>query len=150
MSQFFRNNRWLVVVIAALGGLQGCGQASRVPPLPPLHPVSGSVKYRGQPAAAFRVTFHPLTDIGPTKYHPSAVTDGAGNFQVTALKPNDGAPQGEYAVTFEWPDHFNQPADPDPVPEIDKLRGVYNRPEQSRFKIRVNVGENALPPFELN
>lgn len=148
MTRCFRIGLLLAVAMTAVA-VVGCGETTRVPPLPPLHPVSGSVKYRGQPAAAFRVTFHPQFDIGPTKYHPSAITDDAGNFAVTSLKPNDGAPAGEYAVTFEWPDHFIQNTDPDPVPEVDKLRGVYNKPEQSRFKVQLNAGENALPPFEL-
>ena len=149
MSLWFSKGRLLTLVCLAIVA-HGCAETSLVPPLPPLQPVSGSVKYRGQPAAAFRITFHPLTDIGPTKYNPSAITDAKGSFRLTSLKPSDGAPQGEYAVTFEWPDHFNKETDPDPVPEVDRLRGVYNKPEQSRYKIQVHVGENSLPPFELN
>ena len=31
-----------------------------------------------------------------------------------------------------------------------KLRGAYNNPQQSRFRITVQPGVNTLPPFELN
>lgn len=139
----------LLAALTMTIAVSGCAETTRVPKLPPLHPASGSVKYRGQPAAAFRVTFHPLFDIGPTKFHPYAITDQAGNFQVTSQQPGDGLPEGEYAVNFEWPDHFIQNTDPDPVPEVDKLRGAYHKAEQSPFKVHVKPGENPLPVFEL-
>ncbi|WP_425616166.1 hypothetical protein NA78x_006105 [Anatilimnocola sp. NA78] len=118
--------------------------------MPPLHPVKGTVTFRGQPAVGFRVIFNPLTDIGKVKYSPAALTDATGTFEITSLKPGDGAPVGDYAITIQWPDHINEPTNPDPVPEVDKLRGAYNNPQRSKFRVSVLPGPNTLLPFALN
>jgi hypothetical protein len=136
-------------MLAAAMASIGC-QQSRALDLPPLHPVQGVVKYRGQPASGFRVTFHPLSDIGALKFAPSAVTAADGSFKLRSYQPDDGAPAGEYAVTFEWPDHFIREDDPDPVPEVDQLRGAYSNPQASAHKVTVVEGSNQVPVIELN
>jgi hypothetical protein len=142
-----RNLSWILpaLLLAAVG----CSQ-SRELDLPPRHPVAGVVKFRGQPASGFRVTFHPLTDIGTLKFAPSAITGPDGSFRLRSYQPDDGAPLGQYAVTFEWPDHLIREDDPDPVPEVDQLRGAYSNPQASAFKITVVEGNNQVPAFELN
>lgn len=127
--------------------LAGCD--NRQVKLPPLSPVKGNVNYRGKPAIGFRVVFHPQTDIGKLQFSPSAITGSSGEFELRSLHPSDGAPLGDYAVTFEWPDHLNKDTDTDPVPEIDKLRGAYANPANSKFRVTVKAGPNDLPPFEL-
>jgi hypothetical protein len=95
------------------------------------------------------VTFHPLGDIGALKFAPSAITAADGVYRLRSYQPDDGAPLGEYAVTFEWPDHIIHADDIDPVPEVDQLRGAYSRPENSQFKVTVHAGDNVVPPFVL-
>jgi hypothetical protein len=126
----------------------GCGENLQ-PDLPTLHAVTGTVRYRGQPADKFRVVFHTQTDIGKLHFAPAAVTDERGNFKLRSYAPDDGAPAGEYLVTFEWPDHINRGDEMDFVPEKDRLRGAYGNPEQSHFRITIRAGENKLPPFNL-
>lgn len=139
----------VITSLSLLLAMVGCGDGRPVLKLPTRHPVQGKVSYRGQPAAGFRVVFHPTGDIGALKFAPSAVTGTDGSFKLRSYDPHDGAPPGEYAVTFEWPDHFISDTDPDPVPEVDQLRGAYSRPEQSKFKVNVVAGENVIPPFDL-
>jgi hypothetical protein len=136
-----------VVFTGAALMIVGCGSGE--PQLPPLHPVKGSVKFRGRPAVGFRVVFHPQTDIGKLQFAPSAITGETGEFELRSYHPSDGAPVGDYAVTFEWPDHLNKDTDTDPVPEVDKLRGVYANPASSKIHIQVKPGLNELAPFEL-
>lgn len=50
------------------------------------------------------VVFHPVQAMKGTNEKPSAVTDEQGRFKLTTLKPNDGAPEGAYAVTVELRD----------------------------------------------
>ena len=138
-----------VAVALGLCVIVGCGEQSRGFDLPAMHPAQGSVTYRGQPASGFRVTLHPLGDIGALKFAPSAITAADGSFRVRSYAPDDGAPAGEYAVTFEWPDHIIQPEDFDPVPEVDQLRGAYSNPQTSPYKVTIREGENTLPLFEL-
>ncbi len=121
------------------------------PPLPgpQPHPVHGSVMYRGQPAKGFRVIFYPLSEQGKRKFAPSAITNDSGEFRLCSYHPDDGAPTGEYAVTFSWPQHINTGDESDPEPEVDRLRGAYSDPRKSRLKVTVREGENALEPFVL-
>jgi 5-hydroxyisourate hydrolase-like protein (transthyretin family) len=125
----------------------GCGK----PPLPgpPPCPVHAKVVYRGQPAKGFRVTFYPLFKQGKTRFAPAALTDAVGEFRLQSYHRDDGAPKGEYAVTFAWPNHINTGEEADPLPEVDQLEGRYSDPKKSQFKIVVHEGENELPPFVL-
>lgn len=128
--------------------LGGCAD-SLEPEIPVRHPVAGKVLYRGQPARGFRVIFHPLQDFGEVKFAPSAITDDEGKFRLQSYDPDDGAPLGEYAVTFEWPDHLIQADDPDPKPVNDRLRGAYSDPGKSQIKVTVVAGQNELQPMVL-
>jgi hypothetical protein len=125
----------------------GCSKTPLPGPQP--FPVHGKVVYRGQPAKKFRVAFCPLFEQGKLRFAPSAVTDETGEFRLRSYGPDDGAPPGEYAVTFQWPDHINMGNEPDPVPEVDQLEGRYSDPKQSKFKVVVHEGENQLEPFVL-
>jgi 5-hydroxyisourate hydrolase-like protein (transthyretin family) len=121
----------------------GCSKPS---PLlgPAPHPVHGKVIYQGKPARGFRVTLYPLQEFEKAKFAPSAVTDDNGEFTIRSYQPSDGAPPGEYAVTFSWPKHLNSGAT-----EVDQLQGRYSNPRASRFKVAVCEGENAFDPFVL-
>lgn len=138
---------FVFVAFASVTAL-GCG-GSLQPELPPRHPVQGKVLHRGQPAKGFRVTFHPTGDIGPLQFAPSAITSDDGTYRLQSYEPEDGAPLGDYAVTFEWPDHLIATDDPDPKPVVDRLRGAYSDPQRSRFKASVVEGPNEMPPFNL-
>jgi hypothetical protein len=144
MNCVYRSTLLLAVALA----FTGCGPSRKLD-MPPLHPVKGSVSFRGRPTAGVRVIFNPITDIGKIKYAPVAITDDSGAYQITSLIPGDGAPVGEYAVTFEWPDHINDPLNPDPTPEIDRFRGVYANAGNTQFKVTVQAGENTVPQFNL-
>jgi hypothetical protein len=127
--------------------LAGCSE----PPLPgpPPQPVRGKVVYRGQPAEGFRVTFYPLGGQSGPRFAPAAVTDRNGEFRLQSYQPDDGAPVGEYAVTFQWPQYVNT-GDPDDVlPQVDRLRGQFSNPRSSQFRVTVWEGENKLEPFVL-
>ena len=138
----------LTALLMWLVFMSGCGEGDGLG-LPPLHPVQGKVVYRGQPAKGFRVTFHPLQDIGELKFAPSAITESDGTFRLRSYQPEDGAPLGEYAVTLEWPDHLIEADDPDPKPVTDRLRGAYGDPQRSQIKVSVTAGPNELKPFVL-
>lgn len=119
------------------------------PPGPPAHPVHGKVLYQGRPAKGFCVIFTPLNATWKVKFAPAAMTDENGEFQLRSYQPGDGAPAGDYAVTFQWPDHINTGNEPEPAPEVDQLGGRYSDPKKSQFKAVVHEGENSLEPFVL-
>lgn len=140
---------WLLC-IAICVFLGGCSSAdSDGPKGPPAHPVTGKVTYKGKPAAGFAVAFHPVTEWEGAQFAPSAITDANGQFQLHSYGENDGAPVGEYTVTFTWPKEVSGP-DPDEGKQtVDQLRGSYSNPQRSKFTAIVVEGDNTLDPFEL-
>ncbi|MBY0455922.1 MAG: DUF4198 domain-containing protein [Gemmataceae bacterium] len=85
----------LVVCLAALG----CGDNGRLP----TRPVSGKVTLDGQPLAGAEVWLVPTdanTAVKTAKItvRPYAKTKADGTFALTSYLPDDGAPDGPYAV----------------------------------------------------
>lgn len=140
---------WWICLVVALG-VFGCSSAANNGPKgPPPHPVTGKVFYKGKPADGFAVAFHPVTAWDGAQFAPSGMTDANGDFQLHSYGENDGAPAGEYKVTFTWPKEIAGP-DPDEGKQVvDQLRGAYSNPQRSKFTVKVVEGENELPPFEL-
>jgi len=135
---------WATLVV-----LVGCGENKSLPGPEP-QPVKGSVTYRGKPAAGFLVAFNPLEQWEGATFAPSAVTNADGRFELHSYADNDGAPVGEYAVTFQWLEQEVNPDDPDDAPvQFDRLRGAFSDPQRSQFKVTVSEGENTLEPFAL-
>src|SRR5215510_11437286 len=66
---------------------------------PVLYAVEGNVRMNGEPAANLNVAFHPL-DGDKNRFCPVGRTDDKGTFRLTTRSGADGAPAGEYSVTF--------------------------------------------------
>ena len=117
----------------------GCGGSNT-------NPVSGTVLVKGKAAAGVRVTFHPRGGGGTT---PTGETDKDGRFTLSTAAPRDGAPPGEYAVTFELmrvsADTYGREI------EVDAWKGKYADPAASTtMTVTVQKGENNLDPFRLD
>lgn len=81
---------WTSVSVLAIGGASGCGRSGLT-----LEKVTGVVRYKGQPVARARVTFH-----GPaTPRAAVGTTNSAGEFTLGTMTPGDGAVVGEYRVS---------------------------------------------------
>lgn len=102
----------------------------------------GTVLYKGKPLEGIRVTLHPQFDIGPVKFRPSGVSDAQGRFTLTTGAPNDGAPPGEYVVTFSRPL-------PDSEDEVDAWRGRHNDPTRSKWRVVVKA-DAGLEPLQID
>jgi 5-hydroxyisourate hydrolase-like protein (transthyretin family) len=101
-------------------------------------PVSGEVYVDGQPAATLQVQCHPLA--GMDKEQPTitqAITGDDGKFQLATYEAGDGAPLGEYKLTFVWQD-FSVIAASFSGP--DKLKDRYNDPKSSEVTLKVEEG----------
>lgn len=94
--------RWLAVcgILSALV-VVGCGQSDTVK-------VTGTVTLNGQPAENVEVTFLPKGGRPA-----SGVTDSQGKFELSTLKPGDGAMPGESVVTLG---EYYPPGKPPPMP----------------------------------
>ncbi len=98
-------------------------------------PVTGEVFVDGSPAATVSVTFHNLqgTDQQLTTV-TAAYTKEDGKFAASTFEEGDGAPEGEYAVTFSWGEYDVISRSMGP----DKLKKKYSDPKKSEFKITVS------------
>ena len=132
---------WLALAIAAAG----CGGARVV--APPTEPVSGTVLFRGKPAAGVRVTLHPRFDMGAIKFAPSGLTGPDGRFTLSTAVVGDGAPPGDYAVTFGRPRATTDKSGLDS--EADAWSGKYADAAANKWPATVGPGKNDLGPFRL-
>jgi len=112
-------------------------------------PVCGEVYVDGQPAAMLQIQCHPVE--GMDTQQPTitqAVTDQEGKFQLATYEAGDGAPVGEYKLTFVW-QNFSAVAASYSGP--DKLKKRYADPGKSPFPLRVEKGKQVdLGRIELS
>ena len=101
-------------------------------------PVTGVVLVDGKPAEGVSVSFNPTAGMDvaqPTV--TKAMTDKEGHFAATTYELGDGAPVGEYNVTFTW-GKLNKLS---MTFDGDAFNGKYSKPEKSAFTVTVGSGE---------
>jgi hypothetical protein len=130
-----------VLFLLGAAALSGCGKGLSVPSTVP---VTGVVKYKGKPLQGIRVTLHTPGETAKSGFIPTGQTGPDGKFTLSTGAPGNGAPPGNYAVTFEKPEITGSVET-----EVDAFRGKYNDPAQSQWTVTIEKGENALQPFEL-
>lgn len=97
-------------------------------------PVKGVVQVDGQPANALQVTMHPLNPDPSNPTISTALCGADGAFAVSTYESGDGAPDGDYVLTFLWGSiNPMTMAYGDP----DKLNGRYTDPKKSTHKVTV-------------
>jgi hypothetical protein len=131
----------LLVAVLALSGTS-CGRHGVA-----VYPVEGKVFYQGKPAVRAVVFFHPHgTAPGPDVLRPQGVVREDGSFRLSTYTPDDGAPEGEYDVTFVWTKPSPQGGDND----VALLPPRYMYPGTSGIKAQVQAGPNQLPAYQLS
>src|SRR5262245_50879289 len=116
-----------VAVALTVVALASCGGGK----YPKVYPVKGKILVNGAPAKECQIYFRRTSAGGPASpVTPNALTAENGEFQLTTYTPDDGAPEGEYAVTIEWRDRsglaqmeFDGP---------DQLGGAYATVEKTK------------------
>ncbi len=119
------------------------------------NPVHGKVLYKNEPIGGVYVTFHPkqksaLPDI------PRGETEEDGTFTLMTGK-GEGAPEGEYVVTFYCPQQVEDKAGKKGKPKgmimqhemEDRFKGSYSELAKSNFMVSIKPGKNELEPFNL-
>ena len=131
-----------VLMFAAFAS--GCSKNSKVPAV---YSTYGEVFVSGKPAAGATITFVPPAE-SQVKWVPSAVVAADGPYELTTLKPGDGAPIGEYTVVVVWDKTETRDGDVFLI-EPDKLEGRYASLSTSQLKATVKKGTNQVPRFDL-
>ena len=127
----------LVCVTAA-----GCGRGGISAPR--TVPTSGTVLFKGKPAGGVKVTLHPRFKM---MFTPNGMTGKDGRFLLSTAAPVDGAPPGEYTVTFEL---LRSGADQRGLDtEFDVWKGRYANLDTGP-KVTVGSSATTLEPFRLD
>jgi hypothetical protein len=121
-------------MILFCGLLPGCGDDG--PLRKETFPVSGQVVIDGQPPSSpVQIMCHPVGGMDQQQRTISqSVTGDEGRFSISTYETGDGAPAGEYVLTFEWGQmnlfsmQYGGP---------DKLNGRYADPKTSQIKFSV-------------
>jgi len=81
-------------------------------------------------------------------FRPSGMTDDQGIFKLTTYETHDGAPAGNYAITFRWA--TPQKSLLDPIPK-DKLDNRFAMPTEKSLTCEVIVSDTQdLGTFEID
>lgn len=136
----------LVLLFALIAVMSGCGGGVRVPECVP---VQGWVSYRGKPIAGVRVSYHPQFNIGRVEFIPSGDTGPTGEFTLSTGAAGNGAPAGEYVVTFEKPRIVSDRQNSGIELEVDEWQGRFADPAASAWKVTVDRDRAEPVTFEL-
>jgi hypothetical protein len=134
-------------LLVLMGSSLACSQG---PQRPPVYPVTGSLKFQGEPAAGAFLVFHPTGQPIPGEQKPTATVQQDGTFTVTShgeVANSEGAPAGEYAVTVEWFKLLKKGRDIERGPNV--IPSQYGKPETTPLKVKVEEKPNALPAYDL-
>jgi hypothetical protein len=142
----YRNRPTTKVAVTAilLIPVLGCDQGNK--DRVTVHPVQGTIQYRGQPMEGAFVSLHPKNGVerAPT---PRATVAKDGSFIVTTYDGNDGAPEGDYVVTVQW--YRSIRIGNDLVGGPNMLPQKYGSAQTSDVRIHVAAGQNQLNPIQI-
>jgi len=126
----------LVVLLASTG----CGNSGPVPIDPKkVVPITGTIHIDGSPAEKVGIRLWPKAGLDTD--NPTAskgMTDSDGKFAITTYYQGDGAPLGEYRLTFR------QVLNTYAKPARDELQGRYNDPNASQHTASVTADVEAV------
>lgn len=110
-----------------------------------VHPVSGTVTYKGKPVSGAEILFHGEITINNKvrKFEADARTDASGFYRLSTLKAFDGAPALDYKVTIskiEWTLEGNR--------SPNQLPASLAKPATTPLTATVKPGSNTLD-FEI-
>src|SRR5205823_2491306 len=110
-------------------------------------PARGTTSYEGKPLAGATVILHPVIAGDAEDFRPQATVRQDGSFALGTYGVDDGAPAGQYRVTFHW---YGKPSkSEDAPPPRSLLPQRYASPESSAVTVTIQPGENELPAFAL-
>lgn len=130
--------RAVLIGVMCLSGF-GCGSEVPVPQnQKKVVPVSGQVTVDGVAVPRVRVKLHPKQ--GHDRTNPTSstgITDEQGRFAVTTYYAGDGAPPGEYAVTFTYIKDSS-------LKSSDAFGGKYASPQSSSWELTVDEDDESV------
>lgn len=136
---------WLGVILFAVAA--GCSESQSVLKCVP---VSGKVLVDGRPPVRAEVRLRPalpLDDPMNRSIEPYAFVRADGTFTVGTYLSDDGAPEGEYALTLVWPTVTVEGGEE--IFGADRFKGRFANPGAPITTIRVEDDEITIPDINL-
>jgi tetratricopeptide (TPR) repeat protein len=109
-----------------------------------VHPAEGTASLDGKPIPNASLFLHPIGPRDPRVPRPRAVIRADGTFVLGTYRKDDGAPAGDYKVSVQWFSSSNSGG-----PPRNQLPPRYAGPDTSGLTVRIQAGENRLPPLQL-
>jgi len=110
--------------------------------------IKGTVMVDGKPAEQIQIALH--DKVGPDNKqptYPQGYTDASGKIRISTYADGDGAPAGEYNVTFSWQE-YNAMSRGFAGP--DKLNKKYSDPMTTTTRLTLGAGKpNDMGTVEL-
>jgi hypothetical protein len=116
------------------------------------YPTTGKLTINSLPANGAVIRLYPVTPQADTlsPVIPTGIVQEDGSFELTSYRSGDGAPEGDYYVTFEWPDPKLLPPQLSTIEDPpDRLKNRYTTPDRSSLQVHIAAGENQLEPMVL-
>ena len=130
----------LMIAALAFASCGGCGDNWQAE----TQPATGRVTINGKPPTGALVQLYPVNErVDKRNSTPWGKVQPDGTFALTTYAPDDGAPVGEYFFTIVWPEDSSEPS------LFDRLGRKYARPQQSKWRVKVQDGNNVLPPIAM-
>ncbi len=127
----------LAVASVAVASLMLCSCGA--PSHEATYPVTGRILVDGQPMAGVAISAAPAVSNTEDLRSTGGRTDEDGNFQLETFSPGDGAPNGDYKLTFRKRKGLSG----------DELNGRYQDTENSQVKFKVDGQAVDLGTIEL-
>jgi hypothetical protein len=149
MTRLIESHRrsFSVIILFASLCVLGCGSDGKLK----VYPVSGVVKYNGNPLKGVDIAFHPKDAKNNSGFPPNGKTDADGKFTLSTYLPNDGAPAGDYDVAIAF--SVEVAGDDDGSDQTRKIISqvpvIYHKKETTPFKVTIEPKDNVLQPFEM-
>ena len=112
------------------------------------YPVSGTVTYKGSPAAGATVIFQRPGGAATNDHVMMGIVREDGSFELVSDLPGKGVPPGAYDVLIEWR-RGGGPSRGRSQQVPDVLKGRYADPKRPLLHATVEAKATNLPPFEL-
>lgn len=133
--------------------IQGCGSKQQGTDWLPTYRTKGHLTFKGDPATGAIVRLFPMTPQSGAKSPviPIGTVNEEGAFELTSYSTGDGAPEGDYWITVEWPDPaMNSSKGGMPEDPPDRLLRRYADPGRSKLKAHISAQENLLDDISLD
>lgn len=113
-----------------------------------VHPVEGVITRDGKPLANALVALHAKAKPSSGEsVAPNGQTDENGLFKLSTYDANDGAPEGEYAVTVQQYQPIKTANGIEPGPNV--LSPKLSQPSTTDITVKIVAGPNKLSPIDV-